>query len=140
MKQSISFFVLIISFYSHSQAINTSGDYQVKLGNEEHLIEYSLTLNDDGSFIFHSYSNNQKGIPQTVHTYGKGKWISDKDIVSFYTDKQDMDEKFSLNFTGTKARFISKSPRDKTDREIKTRLKFYKSDIFWVKGMEIFKM
>lgn len=131
-------FFIGINLYSQNNAY--VGQYSLKLGEEEHQIEYSLTLNEDGSFNFHSFSNNQKGIPPIVHTYGKGKWISNEGIISFYTEESEIDEEYTLDFTGTKARFISKSPRDKTTRVIKTRLKFYESGIFWVEGLDIFKI
>lgn len=49
------------------------GDYFVQLGNtEDHLIEYTLALYEDGTFLFHSYSNNTTGIPQKNRPIGKG--------------------------------------------------------------------
>lgn len=62
-------------------------------------------------------------------------------MISFFSDKQqDIDNKFTLDFTNSKARFITKSPRDKTDQIIKTRLQFLKSDIFWMAKIELFKV
>ena len=45
-----------------------------------------------------------------------------------------------MGFTGSKARFIIKSPRDKTDQIIKTRLKFLKSEIPWMGAIEMLKI
>ncbi len=39
-------------------------------------------------------------------------------VLYFYTNKKnDLDEKHSLNFTNTKARCITKSKRDKSNKE-----------------------
>lgn len=123
------------------QSESFTGDYYVQLGNREaHFIEYTLTLNEDGTFLFHSYSNNTSGIPQEVDTYGKGTWNSEDNVISFYSDaEKDVDGKHTLNFTDTKARFMTRSVRSISDKPIKTRLKFYTSEIFWIKGIEIFK-
>ncbi len=75
-----------------------------------------------------------------MNKYGKGKWKAEKNIVSFFTDKiSDIDEKHNLDFENSKARFISKSPRDETDKIIKTSLQFFESKIFWIEKLQIFK-
>ncbi|WP_375325363.1 hypothetical protein [Flagellimonas sp. GZD32] len=132
------FFISGLTVFAQSDKV--VGDYFVDFGNEQHQIEYRLTLNLDGTFLFHSFNNNKKGNPPIVNTYGKGTWSLDEKVVSFLTDENlDLDKNQSLDFNGTKARFISKPERDKTDRVIKTRLQFFDSKIFWVKGLEIFK-
>jgi hypothetical protein len=141
MKLIIITIFLISSFSIFSQSNQIIGDYFRALGDEEtHIIKYKLTLNQDGTFLFHSYSNNKIGIPPEVNKYGKGKWKAEKNIVSFFTDKiSDIDEKHNLDFENSKARFISKSPRDKTDKIIKTSLQFFESKIFWIEKLQIFK-
>lgn len=100
-----------------------------------------MNLNQYGTFTFHFYSNIKAGIPQIVHKYGKGTWSVDGKVVSFNTDNEkDIDEKHTLDFSDSKARFITKPSRDKTDRIIKTRLQFFESKIFWIERMKIFKI
>ena len=140
MKRFLTAICLISALTLCSQTDKIIGEYFIELGNEKHKIEYRLNLNSDGSFNFHSYTNNQNGVPQIVHKYGKGTWSVDGKVVSFVTDKDKyLDEKYTLDFSASKARFITKPSRDKTDRIIKTRLKFYESEIFWIKGLDIFK-
>lgn len=141
MKLIITTLVLIFNLTLFSQSNQMIGDYTRTLGQEEtHLIKYKLTLNQDGTFLFHSYSNNKKGIPPEVNKYGKGKWKAEKSIILFFTDKEnDIDEKHSLDFNGSKARFVSKSPRDKTDRIVETSLQFFESTIFWIERLRILK-
>jgi hypothetical protein len=128
-------------FLSFSQTGELVGEYYFQAGNEkEHLIEYSLAINPDGTFLFHSYENHQNGIPWEKNQYGKGKWNLDGKVVSFFTDKEgDIDEKHTLDFSNSKARFITKPSRDKTDRVVETSLQFFKSGIFWIERLRILK-
>ena len=62
----------------------------------------------------------------------------EKFVVSFSTDKElDLDEKHTIDLKNSKARLIRKSSRDKTDNTVKTKLQFFKSEISWMKGIEI---
>ena len=142
MKAILTFLILISSFTSFSQSDNVVGDYTLKLETvEKNLLEYELSLSQDGTFNFHYYSNIKNGIPPKINKYGKGKWTIENNVISFFSDKQkDIDEKNTLDFTNSKARFIIKSPRNKTDQIIKTRLQFLKSEIFWMERIEIFKI
>jgi hypothetical protein len=135
----ILFFLSGITLFSQSDKV--VGAYFRSSGDEEqHLIEYTLTLREDGTFLFHSYENHRRGIPWEKNNYGKGNWRLDGKVVSFFTDEQkDLDEKHSLNFSNSRARFITKPLRDKTDRVIKTRLQFFESEIFWIERLEILK-
>ncbi|SMG23631.1 hypothetical protein SAMN03080602_01467 [Arenibacter troitsensis] len=140
MKKILTALLLVSSLTSFSQSEIIIGQYFLKLGNEKHQIEYRLNLKADGTFEFHSYINNQNGIPPIVHKYGKGTWILDDKVVSFLTNKEkDLNEKYTLDFSGSKARFVTKPLRDKTDRVVRTRLKFFESKIFWIEGLDIFK-
>ena len=100
-----------------------------------------MTLHGDGTFTFHFYRDHKAGIPAITNQYGKGTWSMDGKVVSFFTNEQrDLDEKHTLDFSNSRARFITKPARDKTDRIIKTRLKFFESKIFWIERLEIFKL
>jgi hypothetical protein len=125
-----------------SQEKDIVGDYQLTRGTKDtNLLEYKLTLNQDGTFYFHYYSNIKIGIPPESNKYGKGKWTVKNNIITFFSDSQkDFDEKYTLDFINSKARFVTKSPRDKTDRIVKKKLVFLESQIFWMNRIEIFKM
>ena len=61
-------------------------------------------------------------------------------MLYFNTNKAtDIDNKYTLDFTNTKARYVTKHPRDKSDKAVKTHLRFYDSEIPWVKGWKLFK-
>lgn len=135
------FIILSIDFALSAQttAHNVAGIYERRLDATNGLIIYTLNLNADGTFLFHSYEKLDGGIPPERNKYAKGTWANDKKLVLFSTSPTDFDEKYILDFKNSKARFITKHPRDKSDREIKTALQFYESEIFWVEGMQVFK-
>ena len=119
-----------------------AGEYRASHGANDSgvLIEYTLSLRPNGTFLFHSYRNINDKAPEE-HWYAKGKWaVEKKNQLFFYINKDtDLDEKYTLNFSKTKARYSSKSPRNLSEQFIKTSLLFYNSEIFWVKGMKLFK-
>lgn len=138
----VIFIILISSLTLFSQTDKAVGDYAFTVKTvENNLFEYKMSLFQDGTFFFHYYSNIKQGVPPEVNKYGKGEWIMKNNVISFFCDKQkDIDEKHTLDFTNTKARFVIKSPRDKTDQIIKTKLTFLESDIFWIKRLNIVKI
>lgn len=57
----------------------------------------------------------------------------------FFKKKIDFNEKYTVNLNNSKARYITKSPRDKSEKVIKTALRFYESEAFAIKGLELVK-
>ena len=144
MKQLLLMLLVLttatITTIAQNEVEDVAGTYEIKHVASNGLIIYTLNLNSDGTFIFHSYEKHDGGIPPERNSYAKGHWTLGKKIVSFTTASMDFDEKFTLDFNNSKARFIIKHPRDKSDKDIKTALQFYESDIFWIQSMKIFKI
>ncbi|MFB9079618.1 copper resistance protein NlpE N-terminal domain-containing protein [Flavobacterium procerum] len=142
MKKFITTLLLISSLSLFAQSNQFSGEYNRSLNEgDKHIIEYKLTLNQDGTFVFHSYSKIQGGNPQEVNKYGKGKWIAKDNLITFSADKkEDFDEKYTLDFNTSTARFVTKNPRDKSDKVVKTKLQFFESEIAWLKRIDVFKV
>lgn len=142
MKHIITTLLLITNLTLFAQSNNFAGDYIRSLGEDgKHIIEYKLTLNQDGTLLFHSYSKIQEGIPPEVNKHGKGKWNSKDNIITFFANKQeDFDEKYTLDFNKTTARFTTKNPRDKSDSIIKTKLTFFDTKIFWLERLDIIRI
>ena len=142
MKAIFTILILISSLSLYSQVDKAVGDYQLtSKTTESDVLEWKLTLNEDGTFFFHYYSNVKLEIPPEKNRFGKGKWTMENNVISFFSDKQkDLDGKYTLDFTNSKARFRIKSHRNKTDQIIKTRIKFLESDIFWMARTEMFKI
>lgn len=141
--------VLGSSFAGNAQATvqDVAGSYEriFSSTNRPHDIKYNLVLNADGTFQFHSYEKIELGGPDKSRTgernqYAKGTWTLDKKVVTFSASSTDFDELFTLDFNNSKARFISKSPRDKSDRVIETALRFYESGMDWIQSLTIFKI
>lgn len=138
----VTILLLITNFTLFAQTNQFVGDYSRSLSEEgKHIIEYKLTLNQDGTFVFHSYTKMQGGIPPEVNKFGKGKWTSKDNMITFSSSKnEDFNEKYTLDFNHSTARFITKNPRDKSDKIVKTRLQFLESDIFWMSRIDVFKI
>ncbi|WP_055445181.1 hypothetical protein [Lacinutrix himadriensis] len=140
MKKILLVILSAFCFSTFAQSEKLDGNYNLSIETENASFTYTLILQQDGTFIFHSYTNNKQAIPPESNTYGKGTWTSEKNIITFSANPNtDFNEKHTLDFNNSKARFISKSPRDKSDKVVKTRLQFYKSDIFWMQGKELLK-
>jgi hypothetical protein len=142
MKKIFTLLILISNLTLFSQTQEVVGNYKLTLETKDSSsFEYEVVLSQDGTFSFHYYSNIKQGIPPEVNKYGKGNWTINNNVISFFSDKQkDFDEKFTLDFTNTKARFVTKSPRDKSDKIIKTQLRFLDSEIFWMRRIDIGKI
>ena len=141
MKTIVTFLILVSSLTSFAQTDKVSGDYKLAIETKDNnTLEYELTLSQDGTFSFHYYSKLIHGTPPEVNKYGKGRWTVENNVISFFTEKEkELDEKYTLDFTNSKARFVAKSSRDKTDRIVDTKLIFLKSEIFWMEKIEMSK-
>lgn len=104
------------------------------------ILEYSLTLNSDSTFLIHIYRNLDPSQPEE-NWFGKGTWkLEGTHTLVFYSNEQsDLDEKYTLNCTNTKARSNRKSPRNTSLKVEKESLRFFQSEILWLKGLELFK-
>ncbi|MCC9063940.1 copper resistance protein NlpE N-terminal domain-containing protein [Flavobacterium piscisymbiosum] len=142
MKLILTVFLFIFNLTLSAQSNQFAGDYTRSLSAEgKHIIEYKLTLNQDGTFEFHYYTKLQGGSPPEVNKYGKGKWSVKDNMITFSANKkEDIDDKYTLDFNKSTARFVTKNPRDKSDKVVKTKLQFLESEIFWMKRIDIFKV
>lgn len=142
MKSLLTSLLLFVNFTLFAQADTVPGNYGLKLGKEDNnQFQYELALNEDGTFTFHYYSKILNANPPENHKYGKGKWVASNNVITFSSDKQkDIDEKYTLDFTNTKARFVTKNPRDKTDKIVHTRIKFFESEIKIISTVDLLKL
>lgn len=142
MKLLLTTLLFLINLTLFAQSNGFAGDYSCNFSKDgDHFIEYKLTLRQDGTFVFHSYSKIKNGFPPEVNKYGKGKWTAKDNVITFLSNKQeDFDAKYTLDFNNSKARFVTKNPRDKRARIIKTKLTFVETEIFWVQRLDVFKI
>jgi hypothetical protein len=141
-KLIITLLLFISNLSLFAQSNMFVGDYTRSLGEEgKHIVAYKLTLNQNGTFLFHSYSKIKGGVPPEVNQYGKGKWSVKNNLITFLSNKkEDFDGQYTLDFNHSTARFVTKNLRDKTDQLIKTRLSFLESEIFWMRKIDLFKI
>lgn len=142
MKALLTIFIFISNLTIFAQADKVAGEYALKVGKEDsNLFEYNLTLNADGTFSFHYHSLILTGTPPEVNKYGKGKWTVANNVITFSADKQkDLDEKHTLDFTNSKAMFVTKSPRDQTDKVVQERIKFFQSEVAFMKTINLLRL
>ena len=139
MKKLFLLLLLTIGFSVSAQTENYAGTYILHLdGKDGSILDYTLHLNTDNTFQFTSF---QKLIDirgeHDKYNYGKGTWKVENKIIKFTTEKTDLDEKHTLNFSGSTARLIKKSPRDTSEKVVPTSLQFYKSEIFWIANLKL---
>ena len=118
------------------------GDYQVSfLDDENEGIQYTLILNEDHTFKFHFFRKPKGANNPKENYYAKGTWDSENNLILFHADEVlDLNGDYTLNFKNSKARFNTKSSRDASSKVVKTSIKFYDSELSWVKGLELFKI
>ena len=135
MKYLLLFLFVTLNFVGNAQTEDYAGIYTfyVKAVKGE-IIDYQLQLNYDNTFLFKSYTNNNTN---EYYKNGKGTWKVENKIIKFTTEKMDLDEKHTLNFSGSTARLIKKSPRDTSGKVVPTSLQFYKSEIFWIANLKL---
>lgn len=139
MKQLLLLLLITLSFNLSAQTEDYDGTYVLHIdGKDGNILDYNLRLNSDNTFQFTSF---QKLIDirgeQNKYNYGKGTWKVENKIIKFTTQATDLDEKHTMNFSGSTARLIKKSPRDTSDKIVPTALQFYKSEIFWISNLKL---
>ena len=139
MKKLFLLLVLTIGFSLSAQTENYAGTYILHLeGKDGNILDYKLQLNQDNTFMFVTFQKllDTRG-EHDKYYYGNGTWKVENKIIKFTTEKTDLDEKHTLNFSGSTARLIKKSPRDTTEKVVPTSLQFYKSEIFWIANLKL---
>lgn len=102
-------------------------------------IKYSLTLHEDGNFIFSTIRTYSEELPDKIVS-AKGTWNLKGHLLELNTSN-DMESENALQeqLDMTKARFNSVSKRHPNFNIIKPSLKFYHSEVFYAKDMELVK-
>jgi hypothetical protein len=59
-------------------------------------------------------------------------------IIKFTSEASDLNQDYTLNFSGTTARSVKKSPYDTSDKVIPTALQFYKSEIPTIENLKFY--
>jgi len=138
MKQLLLFVITSLSLSLNAQIEDYQGRY-LFLNEQEKgdVMKYELQINSDQTFTFHFYRNIICSVCKEENKHGKGTWKVENKIIYFTTHLSDLDEKHTLDFTGTTARMIKKSPRDLSDKIVPVAIQFYKSNIPWIEKWKL---
>ena len=121
------------------QAQNIEGIYANKwVANSGEGIEYILSLQEDGNFTFdyirmYMDNNTDKNIKV------KGTWKLENHLLVLNAEASGDENQIAAGLHLNKARFVSVSPRNPKFNLVKPSLKFYASDVFYAKDMELIK-
>lgn len=141
MRQLFLILFLVSNIGLFAQSDSFVGNYvrNPKLSDGS-IHKWTLSLNTDGTFIYNFYRVIAGDKKHEENFYGKGTWKAEKNLIFFFADKKkDIDETHTKNFNNSRARINSKSPRDKSNKIIKTSLRFFESEIPEITGLELFK-
>lgn len=139
MRSLLLLFIITLTAFS-TKAQTIEGTYANKWeGGSGEAIAYSLTLNDEGTFSFTSTRTFLDNVPDK-RVEAIGTWTLDGHLLVLCTDNKDtemtpLQSQLHLN----KARFISISPRNPKFNILKPSIKFYTSEVFYAKDMELVK-
>lgn len=137
MKKAILIVLTVILSVINVLGQITPGRYRATHDVSNALIIYNLELNTDGSFSFHFFRKNYCDSCVEENKYGRGTWKLERNQLILMTESTvDINEDFVLDLNQSKARLIKKRNSEGQLEEI---LKFFASDIFWVKGMELIR-
>ncbi len=138
MKSILFLFITFITFSIQSQTVE--GTYSNKwVSNSGEGIQYTLTLEENEQFIF-EYERMYLDDNMNKKLIIEGTWSLENNLLVLDTD--DESEKDNMIASGldlNKARFISLSPRNPKFNLVKPLLKFYESEVFYAKDMELVK-
>ena len=139
MKSLVLLIFTALCLNLSAQTEDYTGTYVLHIdGKDGSIVDSKLLLNTDNTFQFTSF---QKLIDirgeHDKYNFGKGTWKVENKIIKFTTEATDLDEKHTMNFSGSTARIIKKSPRDTSEKVVPTSLQFYKSEIFWIANLKL---
>jgi hypothetical protein len=131
------FIICTVFISAHSQTME--GTYTNTWDSDAGgALTYTLTLNPDNTFVFVSHRVYEASIPPKTIT-ANGTWDRRNRLLKLSTDaaakESDLVEKLNRN----KARFKSYSPRHRKYGKVKPSLRFFRSDVFYAKGMKLHK-
>lgn len=139
MKSLLLLTAFIFTVFT-SQAQSIEGTYANKwTANTGEGVEYELTLNKEGSFTF-NYTRMYMDADANTNTEVKGTWKMENHLLVLNADNaSDEENVIAKGLDLNKARFVSVSPRNPNFNLVKPSLKFYESEVFYAKDMELIK-
>ena len=136
MKINLTFLLIISILTCSAQSSKYVGEYYMKKDNNGMSQQYTLILNENGTFLFNQYwkqskrfLKNHDEVQSTGNEKGKGRWIYKDEAVLFLSDsKSDIEQNHRLNFNNSKAKLENNSD-----------LVFLESGLFWLENLMLEK-
>lgn len=125
---------LVLNFSAQSIVGTFSNVWEAPSGES---LTYTLTLHEDGTFDFESirtFLNSEKEIKNA-----SGKWKLNSHLLVLNVDLNDESNKLLSGLNDSKAKYVSISPRHPDFNSLKPSLRFFQSNVFYAKDMELFK-
>lgn len=140
MKTLLLSIVIACSVILSAKSQTIEGTYTNKWESSSgEFVAYTLTLNPDGSFAFKSYQKFL-GQEEEKRTTATGTYKFENYLLVLATDlSNETDNALIANLNNCKARLSKISTRKVNSTGEKPSLKFYQSDVFYAKGMELYK-
>lgn len=140
MKTLLLSIVITCSCFLSALSQTIEGTYTNKWESSNgEFVAYTLTLNPDASFTFNSYQKFL-GQEEEKRTTAKGTWKFENYLLVLATgESNETDTVLIANLNNSKARYTKVSTRKVNASGEKPSLKFYKSDVFYAKGMALYK-
>ncbi len=136
MKSIFIFLVIAMTFLS-VEAQTVEGTYANKWESPTgETIAYALTLNEDGTFTFHSTRSFLANEPNKIGQ-AEGSWKLENNLLVLNTTGEGNELSSDLNLN--KARYVSVSPRNPKFNLEQPMFMFYESHVFYAKKMKLIK-
>ena len=139
MKTLLFTLCICFTMYSTSHSQTMEGTYSNTWESSEGAsLTYTLTLNPDGTFIFESHRIYASSYPSKIEI-AKGTWKRKYRLLKLTTEASSEDIDLVKQINENKAKFKAYSARHRKYNTVKPSLKFYKSKVFYAKGMKLYQ-
>ncbi|WP_299677942.1 hypothetical protein [uncultured Dokdonia sp.] len=139
MKSIITLLLFTSTILPSTQTTTYSGEYTKKTKTKKgEILEWTLSLRDDGTFLYHFYRDLNCHQCVEEHFYGKGTWTASKKVIIFNTRETDIDINHTINLNKSKARVYIKSLKNKSKKDHTPSIRFYTSETSSIKGLQLY--
>ncbi len=139
MKPIITLLLIATCTSLSAQTTLLTGEYSKKTTTQKgEVFEWELSLQEDGTFLYHFYRNLNCAQCIEEHFYGKGTWKATSKVIKFSASESDIDTKHTINFNNSKARIHKKFSNKNSSKSPKKSIRFYASEVPTIKGLQLF--
>lgn len=131
----IAIFTISISVHSQTMEGTYTNTWESDAGGG---LTYSLTLKPDNTFQFVSHRVYENSIiPKTITV--NGTWRRKHRLLILATEASSDDNNLLMKLNNNRARFKVYSPRHRKYGEVQPSFRFFRSEVFYAKGMKLIK-